>query len=262
MQAAWRQRHLFAALVRRQWHDRYAGSALGGAWALAQPLALLGLYALVFQLIFQVRLPQASPAPSYLVWLALGLWPWVALQECLMRGASAIVAHAALVQKVAFQPAWLVAAAVAVPWAVHALGHALVLALLALVGAPLQLALLWQWPLVWLAVGLWALGGALALASVQVYVRDLEQLLPQVLPLLMYASPVLYPLALVPAWLQPLMAANPLTWMLEPLRAHGLGVPTESAAVQTGLALGLGVVGLAAGGWVFSRLQHDFEDVL
>ncbi|WP_197484388.1 ABC transporter permease [Tepidimonas fonticaldi] len=258
----WAQRHVLRALWWRQWRDRYAGSALGGLWALLQPLAQLALYALVFQWIFQVRLPQATPGQPYVVWLALGLWPWMALQEALVRGAGAVVQQAALVQKVAFDSAWLVVAAVGAAFALHGLGHALVLVALALGGAALSPALLWQWPLTWLALLGVALGAAFWLAAAQVYVRDVEPLLPQVLPLLMYASPVLYPLALVPPALQAVLAVNPLTGLLEPLRAAALGWGSGWSPWQAAGALGLCAAWAALGWWGFHRLSPDFEDAL
>ena len=258
----WAQRHLVRALLWRQWQQRYAGSALGGLWALLQPLAQLALYALVFQWIFQVRLPQAGANQPYVLWLALGLWPWMALQEALVRGAGAVVAHAAWVQKVAFDSAWLVVAAVAAAFALHALGHAVVLALLMAGGAALAPHLLWQWPLTWLALLAVALGTALWLAAAQVYVRDIEPLLPQVLPLVLYASPVLYPLALVPEPLQAVLVFNPLTGLLEPLRAAALGWGPGWSAAQAAGALALCAGWAALGWWGFHRLAPDFEDAL
>lgn len=260
--AWWGHVHLLRALLQRQWRERYATAGLGGVWAVLQPLAQLALYALVFQWVFQVRLPAGHDGQPYIVWLALGLWPWVALQDCLVRGAGAIVAQAALVQKVAFAHGLLVVAAVGLPWAVHGLGHLLVLAVLLAAGVPLQPALIGQWPLTWLLLGALALGAAFWLAAVQVYVRDVEQLLPQLLPLLMYVSPVLYPLALVPASLQAVVACNPLTWLLEPLRAAGLGGDPGWSLTQAVLAVCLGGGWVALGAWGFARLSHDFEDAL
>lgn len=263
LRRAWAQRHVLRALLWRQWRDRYAGSALGLAWAVLQPLAQLAVYALVFQWVFQVRLPQAAPGQPYVVWLALTLWPWLALQDALVRGAGAVVQQAALVQKVAFSSAWLVVAAVGAAFALHAVGHAVVLTVLWALGARFSgWGLLWQWPLVWLALLLLALGAAFWLAAAQVYVRDIEPLLPQVLPLLMYASPVLYPLALVPAALQPVVAANPLTGLLEPLRAAALGLGPGWSASQALLALALCAGWAALGWWGFDRLSADFEDAL
>jgi lipopolysaccharide transport system permease protein len=261
--AAWAQRPVLRALLWRQWRDRYAGSALGLAWAGLQPLVQLGVYALVFQWVFQVRLPQAAPGQPYVLWLALGLWPWLALQDALVRGAGSVVQQAALVQKVPFASAWLVVAAVGAAFGVHALGHALVLLVLAVGGAQLSpLGLLWQWPLTWLALLGVALGAAFWLAAAQVYVRDIEPLLPQVLPLLMYASPVLYPLALVPAALQPVLAANPLTGLLEPLRAAALGWGAGWSPAQAAAGLGAAAAWAALGWWAFDRLSADFEDAL
>src|SRR5438094_8097895 len=94
-----RNRALFANFFRRELNARYLGSISGLAWALLHPLALLAVYHFVFTTIF-----RAGPmnGKSFLIFVAVALWPWLAAQEALQRGTVSIAAHAGLIRKVAF----------------------------------------------------------------------------------------------------------------------------------------------------------------
>jgi ABC-type polysaccharide/polyol phosphate export permease len=72
---------LLAALIKRDLQNRYAGSVAGMAWALFHPLALLALYALVFEAIFRVKIPNLSIGQPYVVFIAVVLWPWMAFRR-------------------------------------------------------------------------------------------------------------------------------------------------------------------------------------
>ena len=128
---AWRHRSLLAALVKRDFLNRYTGSVAGAAWALMHPLALLALYAVVFEAIFKVKVPNLSLDQPYVLFIAVVLWPWMAFQESLSRGTTAVQNHGALVKKVAFDHELLVYSAVLTSFIVNILGYALVLLVLA-----------------------------------------------------------------------------------------------------------------------------------
>ena len=127
-----RSRWLFLQFTSREMSNRFAGSVLGGLWAFVHPLALLLVYGLVFSAVFSVRLPAAAGS-SYLVFVAVALWPWLAFQEAVIRGTSAVTANAALVKKVPFEHALLVFSAVSACFAIHLFGYLVVLAVLAVV---------------------------------------------------------------------------------------------------------------------------------
>lgn len=253
---------LFFGLLGRELRSRYAGTAGGWAWALLHPLMLLGLYALVFDVVFQVRLPEAKPGQPYLLWIALTLWPWLAFQEGVLRGTAAVVQHGALVKKVAFPTEMLVASQVAAAFMLHALGQLLVLLVVWVLGLEWFITALPIWAWAWLSLGLMALAGAWFLAALQVFVRDVEHLLSQATSLLFYASPVLYPLSMVPEAWRVVLAWNPLTPVLETLRQAGLGL-AGGAEPMLLLTVPL-TAGLAA--WMarraFRRLAPHFEDML
>lgn len=138
-------------------------------------------------------------------------------------------------------------------------GYLLVLVVLASFGEPVHFAgLLLAVPL-WLILALAVTGVTLAFAALQVFVKDIEHILTPVLMILMYLTPILYPLSLVPAGMRPWVAANPFGYLVDRLRDAlldgKLGVGFNDAiAVLVAVAL------FAGGRWVFLRLSPHFED--
>jgi ABC-type polysaccharide/polyol phosphate export permease len=256
----WSHRWLLWSFTRREILDRYTGSLAGAAWALAHPLALLAIYAFVFTTVFRVQLPPGSSSVSYTAFVAVTLWPWLMFTDGVQRGMGAIQANAALIRKVAFPHRLVVFATVLSSFAVHALGFAVVLLTLRLLGEPLRLAHAPAAAFVLVTVLIGTLGAAALLAAVQVLVRDVSQLVGVLLTLLFYATPVLYPVSLVPEGLRPWLRANPLTPPLERLRDILINGSPLAAPDLWMLVAALAI--FAAGLWVFERLSPFFEDFL
>jgi len=251
-----RQRALFANFFRRELFSRYLGTFSGLAWALVHPLALLAVYAFVFTTVFRAG---AMNGRSFIVFVAVALWPWLAAQEALQRGTVSIAAYAGLIRKVAFPHEIAVYASVAATFALQLAGYLVVLVALALMGERVRLeGLLLAIPL-WAVLAVAVTGLALALAALQVFIRDIEHLLMPVLMMLMYLTPILYPLALVPEGVRPWVAANPFGYLVDRLRdalLDGRLALEWGDAVAVALALGLFV----SGRWLFLRLSPYFED--
>ena len=111
----------------------------------------------------------------------------------------------------------------------------------------------------WAVLGIAVTGIALLLAALQVFIRDVEHILMPVLMILMYLTPILYPLAAVPKSLQPVVSANPLTYLLERLHEALLFKPTLPDFGDV-IALLCATLILLTGYAVFSRLSPHFED--
>lgn len=257
---AWRQRALLRAFVAREISSRYAGSIGGMLWALVHPLVLLALYALVFGAIFRVRFPELEQHP-FVIFVAAGLWPWLAFQESVQRGAQAVLNNTALVKRVAFEHELVVYAAVLATFLVHAGGFALVLLVLALMGYGIHLAALPWTLLILVLLMLFSAACALVLCAIQVFVRDVDHLLTHLMSLLFFATPILYPISLVPPWLRTAMEFNPMVHFVEPLRS-GLLFGDYAVSWGEGLlwAASLPLLWLAA--LFFRRLSPHFEDFL
>ena len=251
-----RHRALFVNFFRRELFSRYLGSTTGLAWALLHPLALLAVYYFVFTTVF-----RAGPmdGKSFLPFVAVALWPWLAAQEALARGTVSIAGYAGLIRKVAFPHELVVYASVAATLALQFAGYLAVLIVLALFGEPIHfeglVLAVWLWIVLAIAIS----GLTLALAALQVFVRDVEHILMPVLMILMYLTPILYPLSLVPEEMKPWVAANPFGYLVNRLRDALLDGRlalewADAAAMVVALAL------FAAGRWMFLRLSSHFED--
>jgi lipopolysaccharide transport system permease protein len=254
--AAARNRALFGRFFRRELATRYLGSTSALLWAFLQPLLMLAVYHFVFTSVFRTG---AFGGASFLLFVAVALWPWLAAQEALTRATNAIPAHGALIRKVAFPHELVVYASVAATFALQAAGYVVVLVALAAFGEPVHFQGLLLAVPIWAILALAVTGIALALAALQVFIRDVEHVLAPVLTILMYLTPILYPLSLVPEGVRPWVAANPFGWLVDRLRdalLDGRLAPQwgDAAALAVAVALFLG------GRWVFRRLSPHFED--
>src|SRR5207244_3471102 len=120
------QRHRvpFQNFFRRELFSRYLGSATGLAWAFLHPLALLAVYHFVFTTVFKAG---AMNGKSFLLFVAVALWPWLAAQEALQRGTVSIGGYAGLIRKVAFPHELVVYASVAATLVLQFAGYLVVL---------------------------------------------------------------------------------------------------------------------------------------
>lgn len=203
-----RARTLLRTLVWRDLKARYQSSSLGYLWTLLNPLVLLLVYSWVFSSVLRV------PVDDFALYLGSGLLPWIWTAESLTAGTASIVANAGMVRRVSLPVEVLPVAAV-----LGALAHFL-LALPVLFGALFlfgrgpsfeTLAL----PLVMGAHFCLLVGVVLVTATLQVRFRDLALVLANLLLLLVFSAPILYPLELVPPEHRALLLANPLTLLVE-----------------------------------------------
>jgi lipopolysaccharide transport system permease protein len=251
-----RNRALLANFLHRELVTRYLGSVTGLAWALLNPILLLAVYHFVFTHIFPAR---GFGSSSFLAFLAVALWPWLAAQEALQRGTTSLQGDAGLIRKVAFPHELAVYASVAATFLLQFAGYVAILLILWLTGEPLHLeGLLLAIPL-WAILAIGVTGIALALSALQVFVRDIEHILTPVLMMGMYLTPILYPIAAVPADVRPWLAANPFGWIVGRMR-DALLDGKLAPGWQDLAALAVAVALWVAGRWIFLRLSPHFED--
>ena len=251
-----RDRALLANFLRRELTTRYLGSVTGFAWALLSPLALLAVYYFVFTHIFRTT---GFAGPSFLAFVAVALWPWLAAQEALQRGAVSIAGYGGMIRKVAFPHELIVLASVAATFVLQFAGYLAILAVLRIAGEPIHLrGLLIALP-VWAVLLVGVAGLTFFVAALQVFVKDVEHVLMPLLMMLMYLTPILYPLTLVPEGVRPWVAANPFNWVVGRLR-DGLLEGRLSLQPSDALAVAISIALFVAGRWVFRRLSPHFED--
>ena len=254
--AAVRDRALFVNFFRRELNTRYLGSISGFAWAFVHPLVLLVVYHFVFTTVFRTT---GFGGQSFLAFVAVALWPWLAAQEGIQRAATSLAGYAGLIRKVAFPHELVIYASVTATLTLQLAGYLVVLLVLVAFGESIHLeGLLLALPL-WGVMAIGIIGIALFFGALQVFVRDVEHVLMPSLMILMYLTPILYPLTLVPEVMRPWVAINPFSWLVGRLRDALLD---GKLALEWGDAVAV-VVAFAlffAGRWVFRRLSPYFED--
>ncbi|HEX2164403.1 MAG TPA: ABC transporter permease [Thermoanaerobaculia bacterium] len=248
---------LLRSLVARDFRGRYAGSLLGLLWSFVHPLWLLALYTFVFATVLKVSL-LGERTETFGVFLFAGLLPWTAVHEGVLRGATAITDNAPLVKKVRFPSAVLVLTVVVAALLHQAIALGVFLVVLALLGEPSGAGL----PLLLVAVPLQValtLGLALGLSAVNVFFRDVPQVLGLALNAWFFLTPIVYPLHLVPEWFRPWLELNPLTALVDLYRQALLG---DALALPggTGALAVTSLVILCAGLWTFRRLRPQLVD--
>ena len=252
----WDFRDLFFTLAGRDLKLRYKQTALGIIWVVLQPLMAAGVFSFVFGTV--AKLPSGG-AP-YLVFSFAGLLGWNFFSNVLTKVGGCLVGNAPLISKVYFPRLILPLSNIGscvVDFLVAGAMMVFLLAVYRLVPSAAVL-LLPVWLLILTAV---ALGVGLCTAALAVSYRDVQYILPVFTNILLYASPVAYSVAAVPANLRWAYELNPLTPPLEAIRASLLNMPfpgARSLAVSAGLA----VVLLGIGLYSFKRMERNFADVI
>lgn len=243
--------------LKQELRSRFADSALGVAWILLAPILQLLVFNLVFVHILQARVPGLQGG-EYIVFLALGFWPWFAFSEAIVRGTTAITDHAAIAAKVAVPRHVFVTSAVLASFLLHGVGYVAVLICLVAFGPSLEWSALPLALLHWVPLLLLAMGIALLLASLQVFLRDLAQMIGLAMTLWFFLTPIIYSLATVSPAIARWMRFNPLTGVIEAQRALLPGLPPgEAIGLYPWLAA---LVALAIGVLTHRRLHRNLEE--
>jgi lipopolysaccharide transport system permease protein len=254
-----RPSYLLRELVRRDLASRYRGSVLGFLWAFLTPLWQLALYTLVFSIILRVPL-DAEGTKSFPIFLFAGLIPWLGFSEGLIRSTTAVVEHSNLVRKHRFPSEVLVVSAVVSALLHQAAAILLFTAYQLFWGDHAGMNLLWLVPGLALLLVL-ALGLGWAAAAVQVYFRDVVQIVGIALSGGFYLTPIVYPASLVPEILRPWLPFNPISTVVVSFRAALIGSPPPEARawlIAVVLAVAIALTGLL----LFRRLRAGFADEL
>jgi ABC-type polysaccharide/polyol phosphate export permease len=261
----WRHRALVGVLVAREVKARYRGSVLGFFWSLLNPLLMLAVYTLVFQLLLPNRSPSTSP---YALFLFCGLLPWNWFSSAVNDAAASLLTHGALLRKILF-PAEVLPAVAVLSQGVHFLLALPVLLVALLAGAfgafgprvPLGWPLV-QVPVLMLLEAVLLLGIGLFLAALTVHFRDVRDLLQTVLSVLFFATPILYTLRDLPKGrMTSLLALNPLAPLFS-IWHDALFYGRFSPPATWGVAAGIAIAALAIGWAFFDRLRDSFPEAV
>jgi lipopolysaccharide transport system permease protein len=254
--ALWEFRELLFFMVWRDVKTRYKQTVLGVGWAILQPL----LTSIIFTVIFSYFARMPSEGVPYPLFAFVALLPWTYFSQAVSRAGVGLVGNANLISKVYFPRLILPLAGTTTPLIDLALTFVVLAGMLAwyqvvpglpVVALPIFIAMA---VVSALAVSLW-------LSALNVKYRDIMHLIPFVVQIWMYASPVVYPLSVVPERWRSLYSVNPMVTVVEGFRWSLLGTPPPDPtyALVSSTAV---LVTLAGGLWYFKSTERTFADVI
>jgi lipopolysaccharide transport system permease protein len=256
LHAIWRYRELLVVLMLRDIQVLYKQAVLGVAWAVLQPVFACLIFSIVFG--YFARIP--SDGIPYPVFAYAGLLPWTYFAEAVRRSGLGLLTDAELVRKVYFPRLITPLANVVTPLVDFCIAFLVLLALMAFYGMAPSWKFLLVPPLM-IVAALLALAIGLWVAPLNVRFRDIKHMLPVMIQIGMYASPIVYPLSMVPEQWQWAYSLNPMVGVIEGFRwaVFDQGDPNF-------MAIGIGgaiILLLLFGGLIFfRRMERSFADVI
>ncbi len=256
MRELWEFRDLFFLLVQRDIKLKYKQTAIGVAWVILQPLATALLFSILFGSFAKFSISEKTP---YLLFAFAGMLAWLLFSQIVQRASNSLLGDARLISKVYFPRLLIPLASATAVLVDFFVALSVMLILLPVYGIPLSVNLLFILPLAFIEI-LFAIGLAVFLAALNIHYRDFIHVIPFMLQLLMYASPLFYSFSQIPEMWQSLFAFNPLVGFTEGFRFAIFGSSFRVAHVATAILVSCAVFFL--GMVIFERLERTFADVV
>ena len=254
--ALWRFRELLYFLIWRDVKVRYKQTLLGAAWAILQPLLTM----IVFSIFFGKLARMPSDGVPYPLFAYVALVPWTFFANGLTLSSNSLVSNQTLLRKVYFPRLVIPVSAVASGLLDFAIAFVALLGLAARYGVTPTANMLWLPVLVLLAL-VTALGVGLWFAALNVLYRDIQYIVPFLVQVWLYATPIVYPSSLVPERWRTLYAINPMVGVVEGFRWTLLGTGTAPGPMIL-VSAAAALVTLIGGLFFFRRMEKSFSDVV
>lgn len=253
----WSYRDLFILLALRDIKVRYKQAVLGIGWALIQPIAMAAILFVFFGMLMGMN-AKVAPTP-YLVFVLAGVLPWTLFESAVTASSGSVVANANIVRKVYFPRLIVPLAATGAPLIDYGIGLVVLLIAMAVLGVPVTGSVLLV-PLLIASLLIGVFGVGILMSAITVAYRDFRHLLPFMLKLLFFLTPVIYPVTMVPERFRWLLALNPVGGTIAGLRSAILGTPI--LYTDWLISTSIGLAALIAGLVYFQRVEKRFADIV
>lgn len=258
--SAIQHKRLLHDFVHRDILGRFAGSFGGALWTLITPIVTILVFMFIFSTVLRIRVSEfETGTDSFFIYFLSGYFPWLIFSESLNRSVNILIENANLITKVSFPVELLPAGTVISSFLINGIGMVLFYGYLILTG---YLEITWILvPLVIIPLHILFISGiSYILAALCVFIRDMRDILGLILMVWFYATPIIYPVSMVPESFSAIINLNPMVWFLELYRGATLmhqiaWFPLLQVAV-------LSILTYSLGAWFFMRARPAFGDVL
>jgi len=255
LKSLWAYRELLYFLTWRDVKVRYKQTALGAAWAIIQPLFTM----IIFSIFFGKLANMPSDGIPYPLFAYTALMPWIFFSNAVTSSGNSLVGSANLITKVYFPRMIIPGAAVAAGLVDLMVAFGILVILMSYYGVGATWNLLMLPALIGLTT-LLAIGVGMWTSALNVKYRDIRYALPFAIQLLMFATPIIYPVSLIPERWRWLLNLNPLTGIIEGYRATFFGRPFNWPMLAISAAITLALLVYAA--FYFRRMERTFADIV
>ena len=251
----WAYRELIWVLTVRDVKVRYKQTVLGVTWAVIQPVLTMVVFSIFFGRLAKIP----SDGYPYPVFVYAALLPWLFFAGSVSQSAGSLVGSAHLVSKVYFPRLIIPIAGIGVGLVDLAISTCVLLVVMVVYGVGFGAHLLLA-PLLLIAVVLTALGVGIGLCALNVAYRDFRYVVPFMIQIWLFLTPVVYPVTMVPERWHWLIFLNPMSGIIEGFRAAFLGKPFDLGAL--GISAMVAVAMFVAGVAYFERVERRFADII
>lgn len=259
LQLIWQKRQLIIGMAKRELRSQYVGSFLGVFWAIIHPLVMITVFWFVFSVGFKAKPMNEVP---FVVWLTAGLAPWFLFSEIVNGGTNTVVAHAHLIKKTIFYPQILPLVKICSALVIHFVFIVVLLVLILCQRIPVSL-FIFQAAYYLVALLVLALGLSWMLSAVNVFIRDVAQLVSVSLQVGFWVTPIFWDIHMMSPKVQWFLKLNPVYYIVLGYRESFIaGVPFWSHPLYMAYFWCCAFLCLFLGAFVFRRLKPQFPDVL
>jgi lipopolysaccharide transport system permease protein len=211
--AVWNYRGFVLGSVQREFQTRYRNSLLGAVWTILNPLSMIIVYTVIFSQLMKARLPGVDNNLAYGIYLCAGILAWGFFAEVIGRSQSVFLEHANLIKKLSFPRICLPLIVVLNASVNFSIIFALFLGFLVVTQNFPGWSVLAVIPLLLIQVA-FAIGLGIILGVLNVFFRDVGQLVGIVLQFWFWLTPIVYPASILPEGIRPLIEANPMAALI------------------------------------------------
>lgn len=257
----WAYRNFILSSIKNELFTKFSRSKLGGLWMIINPLSQVAIYALILSNILAAKLPGIESTYAYAFYLMAGLLAWNLFSEIMNQCLNLFISNANLLKKMSFPKITLPVIVVGSSFLNNLLLLVAMLVIFLLLGHGFSLTIIWLLPLTAL-VATFALSFGLILGIFNVFLRDIGQVMPIILQVWFWFTPIVYPLSIIPAQYQSLLTSlNPMYPVVNAYQqviVYNKAPDLSSLLFITLFSLCL----LALSAFLFRRASEEMVDVL
>lgn len=260
LKALWQYRHFVIGSIRNEFSSRFARSKFGGLWAIFNPLAQVAIYALILSNILQAKMVGIDSQYSFAIYLTAGMLAWNLFSEIITSCLNIFVSNGNLIKKATFPKIVLPAIGVGTALLDNLMLFASIFLIFAVLGHLPSGNIIWLPFLIVCTIAL-SVGIGLILGIFNVFIRDIAQVVPILLQVLFWFTPIVYPLSIIPVSYRHYLYYNPMYPLVKAYQdVLVFGSPPDTHHILSVTIISAGL--LLLGFFLFMRANEEMADVL